>query len=800
MISNKIKIGGLIKSVVIVLSLSSILVMSSSAGVSALSLKSENVVASVNNINCSYNLNPLTWLICPLIDGMSALVEGFDGYITSALDINVCTYFNSTGGTDQSCASPNCVTNPVVQTTANQDSCTSKGFYTAWSAFRDMSLGLMVIGALFMVISQAIGFEVFDAYTIRKVLPRIIIAAIGISLSWQLVQFLIQFSNDLGNGISSLIYSPFSVLLNTGVVLKGGTSSAAFILGAGAIATLGIMASLTFVLVAVVAAFLGFAIIILRQILIVFLAIMAPLAIAMFILPATEKVWKLWWNTFFKALLMFPLIIGMIAIGRVFAAISSQNGGNIGQFIAFIAYFGPYFIIPQTFKFAGGILAAAGGAASKANKSFGKSMAGYRAKKKKEISEKRQAGNTRLTSGRTGNLYRRVTGGGLGLSSTKRARFQAKEQMRTRALAENALKQDGGAMGGDDIATGLAMDGSMTGGKFLSQYAEQYKKKNIDSTDQEAQSHARSALAGIQTNFGTKFGTPNMMLAAATAHIANSPAAYGKDDAGLGSMYKDVGQLVKRGVITDQDGARMIKANKLRPDQSAASFQDVLSAVQKSAATGSGPTISEIANLRDSAFIGSDPSDFIKAHSNSVEALIPTMLNRLGAAVGTGNQDQIDTELARIDGITSAGGAASTKIADILSSKLFSEEYTDLSSGGKINIRQAIELRRGSEAFRNQRPGGGMMPMPSDIRLKENIVFVGIYSGFKFYSFNYINSHITYVGVIAQEILEQVPAAITINKNGYYFVDYQMLGLKMYKLSEWNETKTQRENQNKILN
>jgi hypothetical protein len=431
---------------------------------------------------------------------MSAVVEGFDSYITSALTINPCTYFNAPNAQDPSCSKIS---------SQNQNN-TSAGFYTAWSTFRDMALGLMVIGALIMVISQIMGFELLDAYTIRKVLPRIIIAAIGISLSWQLMQFLIQFSNDLGDGVSFLIYHPFATgpaataISNKGVVITNGVSSAGAILGFAAITTLGIMATLSFVLVALVAAFLGFAVVVLRQILIIFLALLSPIAIAMFILPGTSKVWKLWWNTFFKALLMFPLIIGMIAIGRVFAAISSQNGGSIGQFIAFIAYFGPYFIIPQTFKFAGGILGAAGGMASRANKTFGRSMAGYRTKERKRLSELGAKGERfrhGKATGVSGFLNRRTMGISTGVGGRfgvgKLGRDKVNQLQRDRDVANIAGNKSIGnlAMSNMDGIAMLAATSDMSQAESSkAAFSRMLRLNDKTMTPEEADSRAEAGL------------------------------------------------------------------------------------------------------------------------------------------------------------------------------------------------------------------------------------------------------------------------------------------------------------------
>src|SRR5204862_5967758 len=102
---------------------------------------------------------------------------------------------------------------------------------------------------------------------------------------------------------------------------------------------------------------------VLLQILIMILVILAPVAIITYILPNTQRVYKFWWDAFSKALLMFPLIAGFIAAGRVFSAIAIANsdGGALGQTIGFVAYFAPYFLIPATFRFAGGALSQLGG-------------------------------------------------------------------------------------------------------------------------------------------------------------------------------------------------------------------------------------------------------------------------------------------------------------------------------------------------------------------------------------------------------------------------------------------------------
>jgi len=61
-------------------------------------------------------------------------------------------------------------------------------------------------------------------------------------------------------------------------------------------------------------------------------------------------------------------------------------------------------------------------------------------------------------------------------------------------------------------------------------------------------------------------------------------------------------------------------------------------------------------------------------------------------------------------------------------------------------------------------------------------------SGMKVYSFKYLWSDTTYVGVMAQDLLEN-PAwreAVITTRDGFYAVRYDMLGLRLLTLEQWN--------------
>jgi hypothetical protein len=209
-----------------------------------------------------------------------------------------------------------------------------------------------------------LGFEVLDAYAIRKALPRLLIAAVTISLSWQIMQFAVVLTNDLGFGVRHIIEAPFcntvggcNVSIDPFTLGNNLFTPALLVIGSFGIMTLAGAGALSL--------FIAYTVLVLRQIVVILLIIVAPVAIIAYVLPSTNRTYKLWWESFSKALLMFPLITGMIAVGHVFAVISSKGNDTLSQTIAFFAYFAPYFMLPATFRLAGGAISGLGNFANR---------------------------------------------------------------------------------------------------------------------------------------------------------------------------------------------------------------------------------------------------------------------------------------------------------------------------------------------------------------------------------------------------------------------------------------------------
>ncbi len=369
-------------------------------------------------LECNYGFNPLTWVVCPVIDGMVSLSTAIDNILVSQMTVG------SQGTTDN----PSQIFCDNTSQGKSQDTC--KAYKTAWYSFRNIALGLLAIVGLIIIISQMADLEIFNAYTVKKILPRLIFAAIAITLSWQLMQFFVTFTNDLGLGIRNLIYAPFRDIINSGKI-NGAGSTASLLIGGVGITALGVFGVLSFALTAALAVLVAFLTLVLRQVLIITLVIIAPVAIVASVLPNTQRAYKLWWENFSKALLMFPLIAAMIAAGHVFAAVTLAGGGGpITTFIAFAAYFGPYFMLPATFKFAGGALGAMSGAVNRAAAPGFQGLGNFRANRRKERLQDMKEG--RLLKGNT-------TGQGI----AARTRRGVNRGLRGATLTPEAIKKNG---------------------------------------------------------------------------------------------------------------------------------------------------------------------------------------------------------------------------------------------------------------------------------------------------------------------------------------------------------------------
>lgn len=248
--------------------------------------------------------------------------------------------------------------------------------FELWKIVRNIANVGLIIGFMYLVFTQTTSFG-GEAYAVKKMAPRLILVAIGIQLSFYISAFVVDIFNILGAGVGELTagiiqqYGDGTVInismqdysdAGTGALLGLGAVAVARGIARGSMRLSPIFGFLVAAAITMVAVMLT---LVLRQLVIASLVVVSPIAIAASLLPNTEKVFGTWRSWFTKALMMYPLIIGLFAMGKLFGVITSgftpsgPEADGIASFLAFMANVVPLVVIPFTFRLAGGVIAGA---------------------------------------------------------------------------------------------------------------------------------------------------------------------------------------------------------------------------------------------------------------------------------------------------------------------------------------------------------------------------------------------------------------------------------------------------------
>ena len=217
----------------------------------------------------------------------------------------------------------------------------SESLPSAWSGLRDVANAILAIVFLAIIISQVSNIGISN-YGIKKMLPRLIIAAVAINISY----FLMQIITDIANILGSTLYDFISDLAPkvqyrdvgwaTIITDIATTGIAVAAIGAGATAAghamsdmdpkVGLLLLFVFIVPAILGLIAGLMALVFRAGIIPVLAISAPIAFAAWVLPNTQKLFEKWKSTFLGMLFLYPLA-SLYCGGLKFVALSlmSQN-------------------------------------------------------------------------------------------------------------------------------------------------------------------------------------------------------------------------------------------------------------------------------------------------------------------------------------------------------------------------------------------------------------------------------------------------------------------------------------------
>ena len=248
----------------------------------------------------SCGVDGIGWLVCPLMSFAGSLGDASYSAISYFLSIDKGIFKNQENG----------------------------GLEQAWSFFRDIANAVFAVIFLWVIFSQISNVGVSN-YGIKKILPRLIIGALLVNLSFYLCKLAVDLSNILGfslkgvlegaaSGVStqSAEVGTFNTLIVGGLTIVG---IGLFIFLAVSIPT--IMALLLALLVVLV-------ILIVRQAAVILLIAISPLAFAAWLLPNTENLFKKWVSMFRGLLIVFPVISLLYGAGKLAGAVLAAVGTN----------------------------------------------------------------------------------------------------------------------------------------------------------------------------------------------------------------------------------------------------------------------------------------------------------------------------------------------------------------------------------------------------------------------------------------------------------------------------------------
>lgn len=410
----------------------------------------EDVSAIQQNCQNGGGASSLGWILCPALTMMGNAATGiYEKAIAPILTINARLF--SFGGENS-------------------------GAHGGWETFRDIANGVFIIFLLFVIFSQLTGVGI-DNYGIKKVMPKMIVTALLVNLSFMICTIAVDLSNIAGTGVQSMfktmssrfavttieledtdigdgspqtitVHKDGSMSTNAGANSGGNGVGATVLTGVGIAAIVIIMAGMIWqnpaILLSLLVAVLGVVVAILflfvllaaREALVVVLTVASPLAVICYMLPNTKKLFDKWLKLFEGLLLVFP-ICGLLMGGGDYASRLLISSGVLGQgfFLALTAMLVgiiPLFFIPSVLKGSfkamgtvGGMLAGLGSKARGATTKGLRNTDAYKRIQQKGLEHKAKV---KAGVGRNGELkkmngFRRAIRGGKGSVAAARSQY-----------------------------------------------------------------------------------------------------------------------------------------------------------------------------------------------------------------------------------------------------------------------------------------------------------------------------------------------------------------------------------------
>lgn len=277
--------------------------------------------------SCESSILSLGWILCPVARFMINALDGMlgsDGLMSSILQFN--SIDNDGGSRD--------------------------ALNRVWQGFRAVANVGFVI-AFFIVVYSAASGGLLSAYDVKKLAPKLLFGAMAVQLSFFICVQLVDFFNAMGNGVAAIMLSPIAgggveALFNDsgglgdfGGFLEGVVSFVVLLL-----IILGFLMSIGGIILMLV-------VFMMRNMALMVLTVISPLAFVAWILPNTEGLFRKWWGFYTQLLALFPITVAFLSAGRLISYVWASGDGFASEWIGLIALFLPYLLAPKLFSFAG---------------------------------------------------------------------------------------------------------------------------------------------------------------------------------------------------------------------------------------------------------------------------------------------------------------------------------------------------------------------------------------------------------------------------------------------------------------
>ena len=246
---------------------------------------------------CYDESGSLGWLVCPTTGFLARVTDGLYDIIQNLLVIKPLT--------------------------SDSDS----PYHQIWSIFRDITNVVFGIFFLIIIFSQISGIGISN-YGVKKLLPKIIVSAILINLSYIICAALVDVSNVVGASLKGLFSSVEESVTATGIIAGAAEGTkidfsniVSGLIGGGLIAGLAIGASgglgaifislLPVLLAAFFAVVIAYITIAARQAFVYLLIMVSPLAFVCNLLPNTEKWFTTWKKSLYQMLFFYPMFAAL---------------------------------------------------------------------------------------------------------------------------------------------------------------------------------------------------------------------------------------------------------------------------------------------------------------------------------------------------------------------------------------------------------------------------------------------------------------------------------------------------------